>query len=232
LDTAARDIARLTDQVADAGERDRRAIAADLHDSGCQTLALANLRLGPLRKRLPGPDADTIAATQTLLDQSVQELRTLSFSLSPSILYELGLVPALDWYAKTFSDQTGIAVTVSADKDFPEPGATDAIFFYRAVYELLTNVRKHAEATEVTVSLGRDRSSDALRVAVRDNGVGFPPGGPFTAGQRPDRGFGLRPLRERARGTGGDRVVEDGGSGASVVITMMAADRRLDAAMD
>ncbi len=230
LDAAARDIARLTDQVADAGERERRTIAADLHDSVCQTLALANLRLGPLRKRLSAADADAVAATQALLDQSVQELRTLSFSLSPSILYELGLVPALDWYARTFSEQSGIAVTVTADEDFTDLDPNDAILLYRAVYELLANVRKHAEATEAAVLLDRDGA--AVRVRVRDNGAGFPEGGPFApggSGFRPDQGFGLRHLRERARAGGGDLVVEETGGGGLVVVTIVPAQSRPDA---
>ncbi len=230
LDAAARDIARLTDQVADAGERERRTIAADLHDSVCQTLALANLRLGPLRKRLPAADADAVAATQALLDQSVQELRTLSFSLSPSILYELGLVPALDWYARTFSEQSGIAVTVTADGDFTDLDPNDAILLYRAVYELLANVRKHAEATEAAVRL--DRDGTAVRIRVRDNGAGFPEGGPFASsgpGLRPGHGFGLRHLRERARASGGDLVVEATDGGGLVVVSIVPAPSRPDA---
>ncbi|MCC8108933.1 MAG: histidine kinase [Planctomycetes bacterium] len=221
LDRAARDIASLTEQVAGAGERERRAIAADLHDSVCQTLALANLRLGPLRKRLPNPDADTIAAAQALLDQSVRELRTLSFSLSPTILYELGLVPALDWYARTFSEQSGIAVTVTPEGDCSGIGDDDAIFLYRAAYELLANVRKHAEASEATVRL--DRIGDTVRVTVQDNGVGFPEGGPFAPGRRPDQGFGLRHLRERARAGGGDLVIDRGESGSSVAVSIVVS---------
>lgn len=207
LGAARRDVDDLSARLANAEEHERRVIAADLHDSVCQSLALANMQLGGLRKRLPPEDARVVALAQDIVGQAVAEARSLTFSLSPGILYELGLVAALEWYAGEFSRKYGLPAMVSGP-DEKLPLAEDlAIFLFRAAGELMTNAAKHAAATEVRVSVRLD-GDDAL-LSVEDDGRGFRPQ------ESARHGFGLRNLRQRARQLGGRLVVEERETGGT-----------------
>lgn len=210
LETAERDKADLSVRLEEAEERERREIAADLHDSVCQTLALANLRLGGVKKDLPAGSrtAATLAEVRALLEQSVGQLRTLTFNLSPGILYELGLVPALEWYAGEFSKKYGVSATVRAAPPVGDIDGDVSMFLYRAAGELMTNAAKHSGGTAVAVSLAR--RDGVIELAVSDNG-----GGPADrdAGAA---GFGLRNIRERARRHRGTATLEPGPGGGAV----------------
>lgn len=216
LEAAHGDIDELSSRLAGAEENERRIIAADLHDSVCQTLALANMRLGGLKKRLPdAATADEVTAVRTLLEQSVAQLKTLIFNLSPGILYELGLAPALEWYAGEFSKKHGLAVTATVDGSMDGLDDERAIFLYRAAGELLTNAAKHAQASAVVLRIGREEEANAVRLTVEDNGRGLP--GDWADGA----GFGLRSLRTRVRQFHGGMEARPGpGGGTAVTITV------------
>lgn len=206
-----RDVDDLSARLAENTERERRSIAADLHDSVCQSLALANMRLGGIRKRLAdGGERGELEGVRELLERSVGELRSLTFNLSPGILYELGLVPALEWYAGEFGGRYGVRVAVSSEGDFSGLDEGRAVFLYRAVGELLANAAKHSGGKAFRVeAVGRD---GGVVVAVEDDGVGYD-------GKGDGRGFGLRHLRERLRRFGGELVFsirEGGGTRAAV----------------
>lgn len=228
LEAARRDVDELSARLADAQERERRAIAADLHDSVCQSLALANMRLGGLRKSAPGA-ADAVAGVQAILERSVAELRSLTFSLSPGILYELGLTAALEWHAGEFSRRFGLPVRVSGEDAPEELGEDAAIFLFRAAGEFMANAAKHASATRIEVTLARDGGDVVLTVA--DDGKGLIDSGKdgkglIDSGKDSEGsagsgkgGFGLRNVRQRARQMGGSAVVEnraEGGARATV----------------
>lgn len=216
LAEARRDIDELSTRLARAGERERREIAADLHDSVCQNLALANMRLGGLKKRLgAGRDAEEAGEVRDIVEASVRELRNLTFSLSPGIVYELGVGPALEWYGGEFARKYAMPVEVAVDEDFSVPGLDEdrAMFLYRAAGELMTNAAKHSGGTAIRVELAREGGEAVLRVM--DDGKGFDESGDAGIG------FGLRHVRERARQFGGR--VETGrgaGGGATVVVRM------------
>lgn len=205
LDAARRDVDDLSARLANAEERERRAIAADLHDSVCQNLALANMRLGGLRRSLPPESGGAIAEVRDIVGESVTELRSLTFSLSPGILYELGLVPALEWYAGEFSRKYALPATVDGPDGMPPLEEDLAIFLFRAAGELMTNAAKHAGATEVRVTVRLDGGD--VELAVADDGGGF------AAPSSPGHGFGLRNLARRARQFGGRFVAENGAGG-------------------
>lgn len=210
LGAARRDVDDLSARLANAEEHERRAIAADLHDSVCQSLALANMRLGGLRKRLTPEDARVVAEAQDIVGQAVAEARSLTFSLSPGILYELGLVAALEWYAGEFSRKYGLPATVSGPDDMLPLEEDLAIFLFRAAGELMTNAAKHAAATEVRVAVLLD--GDDVLLSVEDDGKGFRPR------ESARHGFGLRNLRQRARQLGGRLVLEEREAGGTRVV--------------
>lgn len=214
LASAQRSIGELSARLAETEERERRDIAADLHDSVCQTLALANMRLGGALAACPdGKAKENLREVRVLLERSVAELKTLIFDLSPSILYELGLMPALEWYAGEFAQKFGIPVFVRGDVPSRVLDDERSIFLYRAAGELLTNAAKHARATALEVRL---RCRDGIvAMTVEDDGSGMP------EGWEEGGGFGLRSLRLRARRLGGGfqaRAREEGGTAAEVCV--------------
>jgi signal transduction histidine kinase len=152
------------------------------------------------------------AARQALLDSTVAAARRISADLRPLMLDDLGLAAACEWLAQNFQQHTGIPcelVLGAGDLDLPDPYAT-AVF--RVMQESLTNIAKHAGATQVEATLERDGSTVVL--TVRDNGRGFTPSAPRKQGS-----YGLVGLRERAYLLGGEIRI-DSAPGRGTVVEM------------
>jgi two-component system CheB/CheR fusion protein len=179
-----------------AEERERRRIAADLHDRIGQALMLAQMKLQSLNPAGGRPIA--VDEALDLLAQSIVDTRTLVFDLSPPILYELGLEPALSWLAEDLGKRSGVSIEISDDGvTKPLDDGTAGVVF-RAVRELLTNVLKHAQTAHAKVSLRR--ASDQLEIDVEDQGAGFD----AEAVRNPaTHGFGLFGVREQISRLGG-----------------------------
>ena len=178
-------------------EEQTRRISHELHDEAGQLLASVYLALDDVARDLPAPAAARLQSVKTLLDEIEVELRRLSHELRPTVLDDLGLMPALDMLAQGVSARTGLWVKIEGPRDgrFPSPIET---VLYRIVQEALTNVGKHAQASAVTIVVRRE----ARRVccSVRDDGVGFDPG---TAARSTAKGIGLIRIRERLAPLGG-----------------------------
>jgi len=183
----------------------RRQIAQELHDQIGQTLAMAKIKLGPLSQgSFAGGNGEMVAGVGELIDQAIQYTRSLTFELSPPILYELGLEAALEWLCEQ-TEKHGIK-TLFASNAQAKPLTDDIrMMLFQAVRELLMNVVKHARAKEVKVSVGRDE--DHIRIEVDDDGRGFnvkkakPPGSTM-------KGFGLFNINERLDYIGGALEIE------------------------
>jgi len=194
-------------------EQEKSRIARELHDELGQALTALKIDVGWLRERLgdsPAPVLAKLAAMQVLLDGTVAAARRISADLRPLMLDDLGLAAACEWLAHDFQQRTGIAcelVLGAGELDLPDPYAT-AVF--RVLQESLTNVAKHAQATQVEATL--ERAGDAVTLMVRDNGRGFVPSAPRKHGS-----YGLLGLRERAYLLGGEIRLESApGQGTSV----------------
>jgi PAS domain S-box-containing protein len=185
-----------------AEERERRRIAADLHDRIGQSLALSKMKLEGMVRQSEGRTAMDEAID--LLSQSITDTRTLIFDLSPPILYELGLEEALSWLAEDLAKRWGIDIVLDTDRAAKPLGDATAALVFRAVRELLTNVLKHAHVPAAKVSLRR--SGDDIEIDVEDQGVGFDlDAAPARVGQG---GFGLFNVREQISRLGGTIEVE------------------------
>jgi len=179
-------------------ERERRQLAQALHDTVSQTLVLTNMRLSSLRANTAfhGELDDTIA----LLDQIIDHTRTLTFELSPPILYELGLDAALEWLAESLEARYQLRIRVQCVAWRETLGDDLRAFLFTAIREVLLNVIKHAQAHRVTVKLRKDVAS--IVAVVSDDGIGFVP--TLLPNLRSDNsGFGLFSIRERLRHLGG-----------------------------
>jgi PAS domain S-box-containing protein len=207
----------LASELTIAEERERRRLAAFLHDDLGQSLAMAKLKLQETRQAAPG-GAWTLLLAQAndLLARVILDTRALTMDLSPPILYELGLEPALEWLAERASGQGGIEAAFEDDGQ-PKPVSDEArVFLFRAVRELLANVAKHAQARRVRVAVAR--AGGFLRITVEDDGVGFDA---RDQGARLQRGaFGLFNVRERIGHLGGAfEIASKLGQGTRVVLT-------------
>ena len=201
-----------------AEERERRRIAADLHDGPCQTLAAARIKIGTLtRAAMEGLPRAMLGEVRDLVDQSIRDTRTLTFEISPPVLYEIGLEAAVDWLVQQIRERYGIQAGFVSE-GAPRPFDEDVrVLLFRAVQELLINVAKHARAEHATVTLRN--VAGGVEITVEDDGRGFEPG----KLKRPARGgggFGLFSIRERLEHLGGRVSMESRpGHGTRVVLT-------------
>jgi PAS domain S-box-containing protein len=164
---------RLSGSIMANQEKERRAIARELHDELGQVLTALRMDAVWLSARLRKPDpkaSDRALAMCQLIDNTIDEVRSLATRLRPGVLDDLGLMDALDWYITDFEKRTGIAC-IFKHRNVPEVDGIGATAAYRIVQEALTNVTRHAGATQVKVSLQPEKG--ALTLAVVDNGRGF-----------------------------------------------------------
>ncbi len=182
-----------------AEERERRRIAADLHDRIGQSLALAQIKLTGIKDGVAGLPRAAIDQSVELIAQAIAEARTLTFELSPPVLYDLGLKAALSWLVEDMEKRHGIKIDLHDDElEKPLHPPTAALLF-RAVRELLMNVFKHASTSSATVSLRR--MDDHFDIQVEDRGVGFNP--EDVRMRSAPSGFGLFSVREQIDRLGG-----------------------------
>jgi len=196
-----RRLRRLAAETLQAEQRERRRLAADLHDGVGQALATAKMRLQMLEQETAGSDlAEPLALARHLVEEAVDHTRSLVFDLSPPVLQELGLEPALESLAERAADLYDLDVRFE-DDGRPKPLTDEARdILYRAARELLHNAARHAHAARVTV--GARRGDSTIQVWVKDDGVGFDPNTVPNADE-PGGGFGLFELRERMDHLGG-----------------------------
>lgn len=202
-------------------ERERRAIASDLHDHVGQILAVVKSRLGQLQGNaiFSGMNVD-FDEIRTLLDQALGLTRTLTFDLSPPVLYELGLEPALEWLVRETKKKRGLAASLTIEGRAVPLRDDLKITLFRSAQELLANCARHSGASEARLRLAW--APDLVRLEVSDSGAGFDPGR-MPAGDAEQGGFGLFSLRERARAFGGDLEIEAApGRGSRCLVTLPA----------
>jgi signal transduction histidine kinase len=199
-------------------ERERRRLATDLHDSIGQMLAVMKIKLGALQTESPpGNILDNLDEIRTLIEQSIQYTRSLTFELSPPALYELGLEAAVEGLVVQIRRQHGIFVNVdkngSAGKELSDEVK---ILLFKTIRELLINVVKHAAANTARVSIQGDAAH--IRITVEDDGKGFDVVKTGLHSGTPG-GFGLFSIRERLKYLGGRFEVNSApGKGTRVLV--------------
>ena len=182
-------------------ERERRRIAENLHDSLGQTLSLAYLNLTSVNtKDCDKKVKDKIDFTAHLLNKAIEESRTLTYDLSPPVLYELGFINAIEWKLEQFHKENRINTKLQLKKEIPELKKEYQIFLYRIFGELLTNINKHAKASEVDVALYCD--DGVFSMTVKDNGIGIDTAQIKTSSTT-NNGFGLFSITERLESING-----------------------------
>lgn len=219
------DLRSLASQLTLAEERERRRLAVHLHDQIGQNLALSHIKLEELRLSLGkngsaglAGEVDNLAG---LIKETIKETQSLTFRISPPILYDLGLEAALEWLADRFAHQHGLLTYFESDRQ-PKPVAEDLkVLLFQAVQELLVNIVKHARAKSLKISMWRQHGQ--LYIGVEDDGVGFDPTVP---GYRQGKGggFGLFSIRERLRPLGGNLEIKSEADGGTEFVLSVPLD--------
>ncbi|MHC4158326.1 MAG: sensor histidine kinase [Planctomycetota bacterium] len=198
-------------------ERLKRRLAIGVHDHIGQKLAISKIKIESLRKSVSSSKlAKMLEETHDLVAQAIKSTRSLTFELSPPVLYELGFEAAMKWLVRQTRERHGLS-TKFIDDGQPKPLDNDVrVLLFQAVRELLVNVAKHAQAHNVEVSARRVGSE--IQVRVEDDGVGFDISRTSNQGYTRDE-FGLFSIRERLSHIGGYLNVEsEPGQGACVTL--------------
>jgi PAS domain S-box-containing protein len=188
-------------------DEERRRIGRDLHDSLGQSLAVLKMKLDSLvsvvGKRTDDEAADDVAQCIRLTEDSIKELRTISYLLYPPMLEEMGLKSAIPWYLDGFSARSGIKTTLEVASDFTRLPRDAELALFRVFQESLTNVHRHSGSPTAEVRLFSKGGMGVLEV--RDRGKGLPPGLLEQSSQdwMGQLGVGLRGMNERMRQLGG-----------------------------
>ncbi len=197
-------------------EEERKRIARELHDELAQKLTVLKLQIAPLVSALPADDPGTARQIQDmnmLLNETIRSVGRIAANLRPAVLDELGLVPALHDLVENFAERNKVACELSVH---PENLTLDNRLvspLYRMVQESLTNVARHAEATEVMVSLHQDPAGK-ITLDINDNGKGI-----SSVDQSMRKSFGLIGMRERVAALGGEiNIQSQPGAGTSIEI--------------
>ncbi|MGD0573117.1 MAG: PAS domain S-box protein [Sedimentisphaerales bacterium] len=208
----------LASELSLAEERLRRRIAAELHDHIAQNLAISKIKLESLKDDVKPDLVKSLKDVIDLISQTIDASRSLTFEISPPVLYELGFEAAVGWLVRQTRQRFGLDVEFINDEK-PKPLNADIrVLLFQAVRELLVNVVKHAKAKKTKVYV--HAVNDNIQVAVEDNGVGFDitainPAKDFTKG-----GFGLFNIRERLDQIGGSVIIHSGQKkGTQIILT-------------
>ena len=191
-------------QLSLAEEQERRRLATELHDQVGQILALAQIKMGAFREATPAGLSGAMEEIRQLLDQTIRYTRSLTFELSPPILYDLGFEAAVEWLAELIQERSGIRLQVTADRS-PKPLNDDSrILLFHLVRELLLKVVKEGKAKNILVLIRRSLAE--VQVSIENDGAGWDPraGSPLLS----PNGLGLFGIRERLQYLGGRLEVE------------------------
>jgi signal transduction histidine kinase len=204
----------LSHRLVAAQEEERRRVARELHDEVGQALSAVLVELGRLEGRIPVQSQESrvmLSVARELADRATSQVRDMALLLRPSMLDDLGLVPALQWQAREVSRRTGVKVKVAAESvadDIPDEYRTCV---YRIVQEAVNNAARHAHASVVRVAARQENNQ--IRVLVQDDGIGFDPS--------VEKGMGLLGMEERVKKLGGVFRVDSEKGGGTIVSALL-----------
>ena len=208
LEERNRELQALSERAIDAQEEERGAIAQSLHDDTGQALSMLIIHLDRIDERIQ-PDQKNlkiqVADARALASNSLTELRRILSGLRPAILDDLGLVPAIRWYARTNLEGIGVNVVVKAPSVPLELSPAITTTLFRIVQEAVNNIVRHAGAGSVTIVL--QLNGESIQLRVEDDGCGFDPNDASRDAVELQR-LGLLGIRERAELLGGEIQIE------------------------
>jgi signal transduction histidine kinase len=217
LDGLSNDRARmrsLAEEVVAVGDRERAALARELHDSTAQRLAALLLQISAVAREVKDPElANTLAGLRNATEALTEEVRLLASSVHPRVLDDLGIVPAVRKLARDTTRASSIEVKVTAPENLELPHAIASVL-YRVAQESVRNAAKYAFARSIRIGLQRGEA--AVTIEIADDGVGFDV--PDAMRRRP--GMGLFTMRERVSLVDGTFEIQSDSRGTTVAATV------------
>ena len=200
------DFKSLTNELIIAEEQVKRRLAVTLHDKLGQYLALANFKTNELNKlTTDSKNKKIINEITSFIDDAIKESRDITYELSPPVLYEMGLIPAVSWKLDEIEKNNKIKTSLINQSKLYELEKREQIIVYRGINELLQNVLKHSKADNVNVSFRL--LTNVYRITVTDTGIGFDLD---TMREKAvsEKKFGLFSIIERVKYIGGEVNIE------------------------
>lgn len=211
------ELEHLSAQMVRQHEDERRRLSRELHDETAQVFSAVKMQLNDLRHVVPDSHATRVDRLSQLVDTGIRSIRNVTHDLRPTLLDDLGLLPALRSLVAEFRERTGLPVTLHAPYEVPALAPDTELALFRALQEALSNVVRHADARGVTVTVTVQGATLALHV--HDDGRGLPrdaQGNPTVPAGR----MGITGMRERLLAVGGTLEVRDAHPGTVLQVTV------------
>jgi signal transduction histidine kinase len=221
LETRTLELARLSARMVEQHEEQRRRLSRELHDETAQVFSAVKMELGILREKIQPDQAVRLDQVLELIDTGIHSIRSVTNDLRPSLLDDLGLLPALRSLVADFTERSGIRAALAVPPVMPPLTREAELALFRALQEALSNVLRHAQAR--TVDIGVTVGPGGVLLRVSDDGRGLP------EGATPERlelagHMGLAGMRERITALGGTvRLRGRDGAGALLEVRVPAA---------
>jgi signal transduction histidine kinase len=202
-------------------DEERRKIARDLHDSTGQTLAALRISISSLEANFREDPATLalVADVAQLVDQAIEEIRTMSYLLHPPLLDEVGFACAAEWYIDGFAKRSGINIKADIANSCGRLPKKVEIALFRVLQESLTNVHRHSGASEANIRFQHE--AEAVTLEIRDFGKGIPEERlRLLHGLSAETGVGLAGMHERLHELNGRLEIESDGCGTSMRATV------------
>ena len=213
------ELRQLSRRLGEAQEAERREIARELHDEIGQSLTATRINLRDLgQQTTSAPLQERVAATEEIISELLGKVRQMSLDLHPSVLDDLGLVPALRWCVRTRAGGSPLQVRLDLPEHLPRFDDMAEITLFRVFQEALSNVLKHAGAAHLDVHL--EYTDGRLRLDIKDDGKGFDAAAARRAALS-GKSLGLLGMQERVRLAGGEIAMDSApGRGAEVRVSL------------
>jgi PAS domain S-box-containing protein len=208
-------------QIQDA---ERRRIGRELHDGVGQLVIGIKMNASRVfreREKLSPSASGCITENMGLIEQALDEIRTVSYLLHPPMLEEMGLLSAMEWYADGFAQRSGVKVALELASDLGRMPQDYELSLFRVAQECLTNVHRHSGSSTATVKLAR--TPKEIKLEVKDDGKGMDEHLQSKIASRATLGVGFRGMQERVKLIGGRMVVRSNNHGTSVAVTLPIA---------
>jgi signal transduction histidine kinase len=199
-------------------EKDRSRIATDLHDDLAPMLAAVKMRINSFDLSNEN-DQKQLAKTNQAIDDIAKQMRSISFDLMPSTLQEKGLKTAVKEFVNYISLNNELKIRLMTDEEKPELSEQKMIHVYRIIQEIIHNTIKHAQATELMITMKKEKAY--FVVSTRDKGLGFD----YPLKLKANKGLGLKSLQNRVHLLKAEWEIDSKpGKGTAIIIRIPTAN--------
>ena len=206
---------KLTTEISLVEEKQKKEIASNIHDHLSQSLIISKMKINELKKNPQiKVTAEDLQFIEAHISEALENSRKITYELSPPVLYQLGIIAALNWLLDDFETTHKIKCKLNSNVTNIILDDAKSILLFRSIQEVITNTIKHAKASLITLDI--DKNNLGLNILIIDNGVGFNTGA-LNNQNHSGSGFGLFTVKERIRNIQGTfKIVSEINKGTTV----------------